>query len=524
MPGALEAREQLKASHRKLRKNELQELCMEKLIESCSGTKAELSEKLLAHAALSMAPRLPTSGAQLCHSGLAVGYDLAMRNPAWVLYRLRAEEQREADNARKGFVSDPLLDAAGVQQTLDANYKNSGYDRGHLAPSRAMSFRRVDLLKKKTGKLGPWESCYLFSNVAPQAVRTNRNAWEAMEAILHEYAGKEGHAEQHDVFVITGVGYWNRAAMSGTSLGLVVPNFFWQVACDPEAGGSFAIIAENDADMDEPWNGWPPSIFKFYSAANVEAFFDIELRLPAVCQPEVITTFLGSEAWPPSTKSRPAFQALRVTVLGQEHVAFGETVSLRLVLPFASDLVQGPGLLRIKSPQPQSQYASLPAHLAHFTFDCSALVPEKLQKFPAGWRCSDDSEGEVSFHWPGPVKGGPFVLDVPVTAPRFQPEGTNWTASLEQNGCVLSDLTGTGFQLIVRADGHISGKSWLVWGLPLELLMLALVGIVLCRVGSCWGKWRAKRAIARAGAASTLPPPKAQLLELAPEHWGPNRA
>ena len=38
-----------------------------------------------------------------------------------------------------GFSQDPALRRAGVPQTPESAYENSGYDRGHLAPSRALS-------------------------------------------------------------------------------------------------------------------------------------------------------------------------------------------------------------------------------------------------------------------------------------------------------------------------------------------------------------------------------------------------
>lgn len=53
----------------------------------------------------------------------------------------------------------------GVFQGGSFPARNSGFDKGHLAPSLALSFRREKLIKAERS---PWRASYYASNIAPQ--------------------------------------------------------------------------------------------------------------------------------------------------------------------------------------------------------------------------------------------------------------------------------------------------------------------------------------------------------------------
>jgi len=148
-----------------------------------------------------LGPDLPEEGVRICHPGIAMGFDTVMKNPAWCAYRLNTKEQQDTDNARRGFNLDPALKAAKIDQTSADDYTNSGFDKGHLAPSLAMSFNRQPLMKKKKS---PWLSSYYDTNIAPQYAEMNQRSWQTIEGALHDYSAKGGKfADDHDIFVIT---------------------------------------------------------------------------------------------------------------------------------------------------------------------------------------------------------------------------------------------------------------------------------------------------------------------------------
>lgn len=440
---------------------------------------------LLEHYASSLGPDLPPQGVRICHNGFAVGYDVERRNPAWVAYRLRASEQRHVEDAKKHAVEDPWLANAEIMQTSRTAYEKSGYQLGHLAPSLHMSFFRNDLNTESEDSPGPWESSYFLSSIAPQSPMTNKQAWQELEEALHTYARQKRQDRLHDVFVITGLGYWNNENPLEQG-DLIVPSFYWTVACDMKIRSSFAVIADNDIDADiEGWEGWPTSVFRFYSAADVERFFHLRLGLPPTCNPSSVRPFIESQHVGRTSAPKP--EALPIEVIAPKtEVSLGETVPVHLKLPFHKDLPVDGGMIRIVAPEPKNETECF--HwlnvFNNFRFHCRSLSPHSLPQLPSEWTCDESIPNELHLAWEGPIKGGAFALDVYVTAPSSSTRSNNWTVSLEHHDKVLERLVGVGsFQL------HASGLSALLH-LPkgITFLFLGLVVVVAFFVYSSWYK------------------------------------
>lgn len=70
--------------------------------------------------------------------GYALGYIELHEQPAWVIYRLTAEELRTKVSSRSDdFRADPDIPTGSA---TPADYKRSGFDRGHLAPAGDMAY------------------------------------------------------------------------------------------------------------------------------------------------------------------------------------------------------------------------------------------------------------------------------------------------------------------------------------------------------------------------------------------------
>ena len=70
--------------------------------------------------------------------GYALGYIEKHEQPAWVIYRMTADEATtKAAKRGNDFRPDPKIPTGSA--TL-ADYRRSGYDRGHLAPAADMAF------------------------------------------------------------------------------------------------------------------------------------------------------------------------------------------------------------------------------------------------------------------------------------------------------------------------------------------------------------------------------------------------
>ncbi|CAK8986035.1 unnamed protein product [Durusdinium trenchii] len=444
-------------------KEEILEMCEQRGVE-CSGRKADVIKALVSSF---LGPDVPEQGVRMCHPGIAMGYDTEMRNPAWCAYRLNPEEQRATDNDRKSFELDPALKAAGIQQTSPQSYTNTGFDKGHLAPSLAMSFQRDELKKLKRS---PWKSSYYASNIAPQHDKMNQRCWQTLEEALHKYA-EELPKSVPGVYVVSGVGYWNRdeprrwdadgechlRCLCGDECGcrnctdtyVTVPTFYWKAACDPDSRSSFAVIAENDPEsgsLEGGKAGWPPSAFKTYSVQNLQTFFGINLNFPDECNPSEAVDLVpkwntGNGAPLVPSDSKNGKLSISLMKLGGKRVMYKEQVWLHFESAFgpSSDFHDA---FTLEPPPPSS--ADTPGWKA----DCNSLIAQQLPKLKS---CSQ-SGSNIALKFSQPSKGGTFLFTLSLDAPAGPLAHNNWTARVAGKGIPEMVAMGRGFELLPSPD------------------------------------------------------------------------
>jgi len=149
----------------------------------------------------------------LDREGFALGYSSAWKQPKWVSYRLTAEEVITATVGRSNdFQPDP--DVKGSQSQLD-DYRGSGYDRGHNAPSADMKWSAKAM-----------KECFYLSNMSPQDGSCNSGIWNEIENTVRGFACAEG-----SVFVVTGPVVGKDPKTIGNNR-VAVPDGFYKVVYD----------------------------------------------------------------------------------------------------------------------------------------------------------------------------------------------------------------------------------------------------------------------------------------------------
>ncbi|OYZ11947.1 MAG: hypothetical protein B7Y39_19120 [Bdellovibrio sp. 28-41-41] len=121
----------------------------------------------------------------LNHRALKISYNANLRIPNWVYYDLSRENLMNSCAKRKDkFRGDPLLAAAQLPNELIINqngYKNSGFDRGHMAPSG-------DFIWDQSIN----EDTFFMTNMSPQTAELNQKTWNALEEHVRNWACGSG--------------------------------------------------------------------------------------------------------------------------------------------------------------------------------------------------------------------------------------------------------------------------------------------------------------------------------------------
>jgi len=168
-------------------------------------------------------------GALLCRMGYLLAHDEVFKTPIWVIERLTREKLIGGEAVRKdNYKADPDL-PPGKRSEL-ADYKESGYDRGHMAPAGAMEWHQKAM-----------DESFYLSNIIPQNSHNNRQIWSNLEAQVRDWALRRG-----ELIIYSGPIYDNEEANISIGASKVgVPDRLYKVIYDPQQKEAIAFIMPN---------------------------------------------------------------------------------------------------------------------------------------------------------------------------------------------------------------------------------------------------------------------------------------
>ena len=161
----------------------------------------------------------------LQHTGYTLSFNGLTLCPNWVAWELTAEETHGVVPRYKKFMPDPLLPLR-LQVTAE-EYRNSGYDRGHMCPSADMRWSER-----------AQRECFFMSNICPQDHHLNGGAWNRLEESCRRWAVREGK-----VYVACGpvFGVKEEPVYIGRLLKIRIPKGFFKVILSTRRGEEKAI-------------------------------------------------------------------------------------------------------------------------------------------------------------------------------------------------------------------------------------------------------------------------------------------
>lgn len=127
----------------------------------------------------------------------------------WVAYYLNKDDVKATNFDRPFFEQDPLVETESADWR---NYKNSGYDKGHLCPAgdRKSSF-------------DAYNETFFTSNISPQEHEFNSGVWNRLEEKVRYWAVKSD-----GLYVVTGGILSDNLKTIGKE-DVSVPNYFYKV-------------------------------------------------------------------------------------------------------------------------------------------------------------------------------------------------------------------------------------------------------------------------------------------------------
>ena len=166
---------------------------------------------------------LPTSttGAVVNHEYYSLSYSETHEQAEWVAYELTKQHLKKNDFERPYFIEDRKVKTKSANYR---NYKNSGYDRGHLCPAGDRGFN-----------YDAYHETFLTSNISPQNHDFNAGVWNRLEQKVRFWTQK-----YDGVYVITGGVLKNGLKTIGEEK-VSIPQEFYKVVIDASEGEYKAI-------------------------------------------------------------------------------------------------------------------------------------------------------------------------------------------------------------------------------------------------------------------------------------------
>ena len=164
----------------------------------------------------------------VCHySGFTAYFNPETHIPNCVAYEIIESETTGDEPRKKSFEADHTID--GCAESSD--YRNSGYDRGHMAPAADMKWSKVAM-----------EESFLMTNICPQVKSLNSGIWHRLEQRVREWAARDS-----SIIVVCGPIFTpGKPVEQIGEIGVAVPHRFFKALYAPGRNIGIAFIFDND--------------------------------------------------------------------------------------------------------------------------------------------------------------------------------------------------------------------------------------------------------------------------------------
>lgn len=215
------------------------------------------------------------SGETYTHKHYSLSYSEADEQAEWVAYELTKNESQGVEERADLFSEDPIIKTGSAKPY---EYRNSGYDKGHLAPSADMRFDEEAMAE-----------CFYMSNVSPQTNDMNAGIWNDLEKKTRSWARYYGR-----VYVICGPVLnipekqkkklqYDDKYKGKTTTNITIPEYFYKIVFDFSKKGKEKMIAfciPNKATS-KSYRDYAVSVDSIEKMTNLDFFTNLPLDVQA---------------------------------------------------------------------------------------------------------------------------------------------------------------------------------------------------------------------------------------------------
>lgn len=202
-------------------------------------------------------PKVDEDGFLIFHSAMALFYIDRWGQSKWVVHMILPDIATGIETRTNDFRRDSLIT---IDMPNKIDYFNSGYDRGHLAPSADFRWSRRALSES-----------YFYSNISPQKPEFNRGKWVQVEDFLRHYVIHT----KHPIFVVTGGLLSDTIKRTiGVNKKIKVPPYIYKIAVDLEATPPRAIaFMMLNGTNSKPYTSYALSIDSLEKRTGIDFFY-----------------------------------------------------------------------------------------------------------------------------------------------------------------------------------------------------------------------------------------------------------
>ncbi len=149
------------------------------------------------------------------YEGFTVSYNRNLHLPNYVVWELTADETYGDVKRPSKFTVDPAVDGSATPD----DYRNSGFDRGHMAPAADMKWSEEAMT-----------ASHYMTNIAPQRHTLNAGSWSTLENNCRAWARRDSV-----IVIVCGPVLTDRLTETIGDSHVVVPERYFKVVLAPYA-------------------------------------------------------------------------------------------------------------------------------------------------------------------------------------------------------------------------------------------------------------------------------------------------